>query len=720
MIRLPIPSPIPRPRAGVLVLGPIRQDASGVSYRAWSPGEEDDVALWVDAARVDDDPVRAERLARQAVALARVRHPNLAEVVRLADHSGRLAVIERISGGPPVVGDEEGGRPGPSGVRRALAIGLQAARGLEALHGLGLIHGDLRPDLLSVRGDGRVTLTGLGRVAPPAEDDPDAAGPVRLPDPSAAREDRIALGRVLFELASGSPPGPSGDPGASPPAESINPRVPSAFSALIRRLMTPEGSGGYATIVEAVGELERLAGAPKPGAFLPREELVEAYRECASEFADAPTARVKRTVLRASYGGTAGLAALATLLGLSSLAIGLIGLVAMTAGCSFVVGGLARGGPVFDRARRLVLGGRARDLATVGAAVVLSIAGLEAAGLLGLSVVLGVVAAALAGLQEAFLDRWIDDERRGPLDRAAALLKDLRHHGLAEDRVRAFAVDHGGGRWGPIFLELFGVDAYREALNRRGVSATGRLARVGLSGRAIDAIDARLRARRDERDRALLTRLEERRLIALGVFELTARRRSWRIAPALLSRLRDFEAGAPMPGGTLAAGLLDAVRDPEHVLVDAEAESAADRLKRRALRLVDAITGPRARLLAGLALLVGFLAWAHQNRLIRGEDVSQLYEIARSSDELGDLEALGSALDSRRERIQAQAEGARPLRVRGAPEPVSRLFRGPGAGLAALILLASSAFPGRWAALCSIAAAVIVLLAIDLGVGIFS
>ena len=715
MIRLPIPSRLPTPRAGVLVLGPIRQDASGVSYRAWAPGEEGEVALWVDAVRVDDDPARAERLARQAVALERVRHPNLAEVVRLADRSGRLAVIERISGRPPGVGDEEGGRPGPSGVRRAMAIGLQAARGLEALHRLGLIHGDLRLDSLSARDDGLVALAGLGRVAPPAEedDDPGSAGAARFPDPIAAREDRVALGRVLFELASGSPPGP---PGETPPAEAINPRIPSAFSAAIRRLMTPEGSGGYATIGEAVLDLERLAGAPKPGAFLPREDLVEAYRECCSGFVDAPTARVRRTVLLASYGGTAALSGLAMLLGLSSLAIGLVGLMAMTAGCSFAVGGLTRGGPLFDRARRLVLGGRARDLATAGAAVVLSVVGLKAAGLLGLSIVLGVVAAALAGLQEAFLGRRIDEERRGPVDRAGALLRDLRQHGLAEGRVRAFAVDHGGERWGPLFLDLFGVDAYREALGRRGVPTPERLARVELEGRAIDAIDTRLRARRDERDRVVLTRLEEARLISQGVFELTARRRAWRIAPALLSRLRAFEAGESMPGGTLADGLLDAVRAPEHVLLDDEAESAADRLRRRALRLVDAVTGPRARLLAGLALLVGFLAWAHQNRLIRGEDVSQLYEIARSGDDLDDL---GAALDSHRARIQAQAEGARPLRIRGAPEPLSRLFRGPGAGLAALILLGSTAFPGRWAALCSISAAGVALFAIELGRSFF-
>ena len=89
------PSTLPAPRAGVLVLGPIRQDDLGISYRAWSPGEGDAMTLWVDARRVDDDPARAERLARQAFALERVRHPNLAEVVRFDDHGGRLSVVER-------------------------------------------------------------------------------------------------------------------------------------------------------------------------------------------------------------------------------------------------------------------------------------------------------------------------------------------------------------------------------------------------------------------------------------------------------------------------------------------------------------------------------------------------------------------------------------------------------------------------------------------------
>jgi hypothetical protein len=701
----------------VFVLGPIRQDGSGVSYRAWSPGENGPVTLWIDGRRVEDDPIRAERLARQAIALERVRHPNLAEVVRFDEFGGRLAVVERNAGRGVVDPDPEGGSlPGPSEVRRAVATGLQAARGLAALHQAGLIHGDLKVEALARGDDGRVILTGLGRAAPPVEE-AEPSEPIALPDPSAAREDLRALGRVLFELVTGTAVGVSEALGDRPTPKSINPRVPAALSDLIERLMRPDDPGDDLTITEVVAELERLVGAPKPGEFLPRAELVEAYRAIASDYAEAPTARLKRTVLLSSYGGTAALAGLSWLIGLRSLAIGLAFLMVMTAGCSFVVGGVRRGGPVFDRVRRFLLGGRARDLATVLAAVVLAVFGLKAAGLLGLVVVLALVGAIFAGLQEAFIDRMIEEERREPLDRAEALLRDLRAHGLAEEGVRAFAVDHGGEHWGPIVLALFGFDGYRAGLSRRTVPIEERLARVELSRRVIAGIDTRLKARRDERDRVVLTALEERRLKAAGVFELTARRRSWRIAPAVLSRLRAFEAGEPMPEGNLAAAIAGAIRQPEHVLIESEAESTFDRFRRRALDLFDAITGPRMRLLAGLALLVGFLAWAHQNRLIQGEDLQGLVEQARTIDDLDDLDELAGTLNSQRQRLQDQAEGAEPLRVEagGISGPLGEVFRGPGAGLAALILLVSSAFPNRWVALGSIAAAGFVLLTVDLG-----
>ncbi|RUL85534.1 serine/threonine-protein kinase [Tautonia sociabilis] len=710
MTSLPFFSRFPELRAGVYVLGPIRQEATGVSYRAWSPGEGDAVALWVDATRIEDDPIRAERLGRQAIALERIRHPNLGEVVRVADLDGRLAVLERrpeaIEAGFLAA---PGDRPGPSAVRRALAIVLQASRGLRALHEAGFAHGDIRPEALAELPDGRMLLTGLGRVAPPAED-PEEPSPPAFPGPDAVRADLEALGRTVFRLVTGSAAGPD----SSTPASAINPRVPAAVSELIRRLMLPEDRGGFGAIGPVIADLERIAGAPKPGAFLPRQELVDAYRACADAFAGSPTARLRRTVLLSSYGGTAGLAFLALLVGLSSLAIGLLGLMAMTAGGSFVVGGIARGGPLFDRVRRFVAGGRVRDLATVAAVLILAPLGLVASGTLGVAVALAVVAAILAGVQEVLIDRPIARERREPVDRACAVLRDLRRSGLAEPAVRAFAVDHGGTHWGPLFLSLFGFDAYREARTRREVPTGDRLLRFELIGRVIAAIDARLRARRDERDRLLLIDLLERRLKAQGLFELTARRRAWRIAPALLSRAIAFERGTPTPGGTLAESLAEALRDPETALLDAESapEPRLDRLRRRLVGLLDALTGPRARLLSGLLLLVGFLAWAHQNRLIEGTDLTELVQAARSADS---LEEVADTIGSRGDLLREAAGGAQPLRVALAPGPASALFRDGSAGLAALILLVSSAFRGRWPALGAVLAALIALFGNDLG-----
>jgi hypothetical protein len=472
--------------------------------------------------------------------------------------------------------------------------------------------------------------------------------------------------------------------------------------------------GGFGAIAPAVAELERIVGAPSPETFLPRQELVEAYRSFALAHAEAPSARLRKLVTLGFYGGTGALVLLALLLALPSLALGLMHLMLMTAVFGFVVGGVRRGGPLFDRVRRFVLGGRGRDLATVAAAVLLALLGLKAAGLLGIMIALGIVAAILAGVREALIDDRLAQERREPIERASALLRDLRVHGLTEPAVRSFAIDHGGEHWGPLFLGLFGDDAYRAAAQRRAVPWPDRLLRVELLGRVTRFLDTLLNARRDERDRAVLTALEEARLKAAEVPELTARRRSWRIGPALIARARAFERGEGLPGGNLAASLDEAVRNPETVLIAVEAETTLDRLRRRALTLLDTMTGPRVRLLVGLALLAGFLAWAHQNRLIPQEPPSELVEAARSPEEL-DLAELGQSLDSRRQALQAEADQAEPLRAEVAPGLLALLFRHVGAGLAALILLASCLSARRSVALASLGAALVALFGPDLG-----
>lgn len=722
MIRLPRRSRIPSARAGLAVLGPIGPEGSGVSYRAWSPGEGDAVTLWIDGLRAEEDPIRAERLARQAIALERVRHPNLAQVLRFEALDGRLALIERAGGTiraeVPVAPEDDSletpsRRLGPSSVRRVVGEALQAARAVQALHEHGLSHGNLRPESLVALADGRVVVTGLGRIPPPPED-AEATDPPAFPDPSAERSDLDALGQLLYERLTGTPPGPSPDPPDTPPPESINRRVPASVSSLIRKLRLPVADGGFSSIAPAVAELERIVGAPSPETFLPREDLVEAYRSFASAFAEAPSARLAKSVSLGFHGGTGALALLALLVSLPSLALGLLHLMLMTALFGFVVGGCRRGGALFDRVRRFVLGGRGRDLATVAAAVVLGLLGLKAAGLLGVMIALGIVAAILSGVREVLIDDRLAQERREPIERASTLLRDLRVHGLTEPSVRSFAIDHGGEHWGPLFLALFGDDAYRAAAQRRAVPWTDRLVHVELLGRIARFLDTRLMLRRDERDRAVLTALEERRLKAAGVPELTARRRSWRIGPALIARARAFERGEELPGGTFAASLAEAVRNPETVLIELEAESPLDRIRRRSLTLLDAMTGPRVRLLLGLALLAGFLAWSHQNRLISQEAPSELIEAARSPEDL-DLDQLRQSIDARRQAIQAQADRAEPLQATIAPGLLALLFRHVGAGLAALILLASCLSARRSVALASLGAALVALFGPNLG-----
>ncbi len=165
-----------------------------------------------------------ERLMREARAAARVHHPNLASVYRVAEHEGRPYLVSEYIDGQTL--DE---LPRPLPAERVLAIAADLARGLAAAHRESVIHRDIKPQNAMLAKDGTAKLVdfGLAKSAGHARAGaalPDGAsldltrtgavvGTPRYLAPElwrgegASRQtDVYAFGVMLFELCSGRPP----------------------------------------------------------------------------------------------------------------------------------------------------------------------------------------------------------------------------------------------------------------------------------------------------------------------------------------------------------------------------------------------------------------------------------------------------------------------------------------------------------------------------------
>ncbi len=100
------------------------------------------------------------RFAREARALAAVRHPNVARVFEVGEVEGQPFMAMEFLVGPNA--REWLLRHGPMPPAEAVAFGTQLCDALAAVHAAGIIHRDVKPDNVVLEPDGTVRLTDFG------------------------------------------------------------------------------------------------------------------------------------------------------------------------------------------------------------------------------------------------------------------------------------------------------------------------------------------------------------------------------------------------------------------------------------------------------------------------------------------------------------------------------------------------------------------------------
>jgi tetratricopeptide (TPR) repeat protein/TolB-like protein len=277
-----------------LIIEKIGAGGMGEVYRAHDEQLDRDVALKVLPAGMLADETARKGFRKEALALAKLNHPNIETVYEFASQDGvDFLALELIPGEAL----SEKIKAGPLALAEITRLALQLCEGLSAAHEQGIIHCDLKPHNIFVTPDGWLKILdfGLARrthseigsdsTRSVSVDTGTVSGtvPYMSPEqlsgqPTDARTDIYSSGAVLYELATGQRAFPQTqgpqlmgailhqEPAA---AASVNPGISAGLDSIIRKAMEKTASQRYQTARELRVAIEGLTTAASGSAALP-------------------------------------------------------------------------------------------------------------------------------------------------------------------------------------------------------------------------------------------------------------------------------------------------------------------------------------------------------------------------------------------------------------------------------------------------------------------
>jgi serine/threonine-protein kinase len=216
------------------------------------------VAVKLLAEHLAQDRNFVSRFRREALAVARLVHPNIVQVFDFGteDRTGRqYIVMEYVDGQSCAEILRELGRLDPG---EAVGILTQACRGLAYAHRNGVVHRDVKPgNLLRSRDGGQVKLADFGIAKAAEHSDMTKVGSVlgtaaylspeqARGEPAGPSSDLYALGVVSYQLLAGRLPFEAAsltdlarqqDTSAPPPLHEVDPGIPRPLSLVVARAL---------------------------------------------------------------------------------------------------------------------------------------------------------------------------------------------------------------------------------------------------------------------------------------------------------------------------------------------------------------------------------------------------------------------------------------------------------------------------------------------------
>ncbi len=732
-------SDMPSMLGGYKLLKELGRGGMGAVYLARQLSLNRQVALKVMKPQWASDAAFVARFTREAYAAAQLTHHNVVQIYDFGEDKGTTFFsMEFVEGQTLGALLKEKTRLDAD---EAVGYVLQAARGLKFAHDQSMIHRDIKPDNLLLNRDGIVKVADLGLVKTPefaeAEAARDKAGIALLPvssDPASqitmanvamgtpafmapeqakdaarvdARADIYSLGCTLYILVTGRPPfegktvveilSKHQTEPITPP-DLVAKRVPKALSEIILKMTAKKPEDRFSDLGDVIRALENYLGISTTGPFTPREEHASLLEESAAAFHASPAARLRAKLLPIGMAACGIASILCVLAGRPALAAGMIALGGLTAAVTLLIAGFRGESHLFSKLREFLFGSSLGDWLIALAGLLVVIAALVVFKLAWVAVAMGVAAVLFALAIDTTIGRRAKAERNAPLEKIDTMLRSMRLQGLDEDAVRQFVCKYTGQRWEELYEALFGYDAKREARDRwgRGAGAKPRPKFAAWRDPIVAWIEAKGKTRRELNEARTLQKIEEKGLQALGENLVTARRKARRAAQAMVTLASEIKESTRQRDNTIAVNrsiaqsLREAATKPESVLVDRENRfETPERSGNPVAFLLGLLLGPKARFLAGAALVAGCLFWMHQNAMISSDRATAIVEAAKT----GDVEAIQAHAKAGVEQAKAVKE-TKPLELPMIPGWLTIWVSSFGAGAGGLMLIVSSLFRG--------------------------
>jgi len=271
------------------ILEQIGAGGMGVVYRAHDENLERDVAIKVLPPGTLTDEIARKHFRKEALALAKLNHPNVETIFDFGSESGLDFLITEYIPGQTL---DARLASGPLEEKEVLRLGAQLVAGVTAAHEQGMIHRDLKPGNLRLTPDGRLKLLDFGLARLTQVDTTGASvsdlaqtygarGTLPYMPPEQllgqkvdTRSDVWAIGAVLYEMTTACRPFPQTEAGEvmisilqlSPDTpRSKNPNISAGLEAVILKALNKKPAERYQSAMELGADLARLMEAtPSP------------------------------------------------------------------------------------------------------------------------------------------------------------------------------------------------------------------------------------------------------------------------------------------------------------------------------------------------------------------------------------------------------------------------------------------------------------------------